>query len=348
MIEERIVALLYSRRVILNKLLNINYLSYFQNIKFMTKLVIEMRSFAILFQDNKEIYKNLNTLILLIARKNNLLLDVDEFEIEKASDLKLSPFWFQKMDAYAEQLVDLEAYLMIQGSYADGKITNYSDVDLVIFFNNLSSDLIILKKEIESYILKIDPLQHHGIFMIDRKTINFYWQMDLPVEVLQRAKVFGKKALKLGIKNRINENLSSNQAAMMTINVINRTMLNSFKELGIWRWKFFLSQLMLLPTLLLASKGNYCYKGDSFHMIRKTFSQEAWHAIEEASRIRATWPNREEFNDYIIKRNSVTDNDFVDSIRLGDFGKLIPIDENRFKKSLKKLCQETEQFCLKY
>ncbi|MEO9070329.1 MAG: nucleotidyltransferase domain-containing protein [Ginsengibacter sp.] len=250
--------------------------------------------------------------------------------------------WFKNLKVYDKELRKYGAKLIIHGSFADSKITNYSDVDLVIFYQPFSENVLKIKIEIEVFLLQVDPLQHHGIFMIDANTFDFYWQMDLPIEVLNKAKCFSDDGDTLNIQGILKENSGALHALKSIFIGIEQFLDKDYKQIGLWEWKFFISQLLLLPTLLLGSKGNYIYKRDSFEIVKKLFSHKAWYCIDKASEIRDEWPDRNTLREYESLRNSVLQKPSKDSIKAIDILSISTANDLQFSDSLKALTKESE------
>ena len=289
------------------------------------------------------LYSFLNIEIKKFAGKNHLIKDTSGITLDTITQCKLIPWWFANLKAYDKRLQDNEARLIIQGSFADSKTTNYSDIDLVIFYKPFSENVLKIKKEIEIFLLKIDPLQHHGVFMIDMNTFDYYWQMDLPIEVLKKAKCFSEESYQLNIKGSLIENIGSINAVKSVLSIIQQFIDNDYKLIGLWEWKFFISQVLLFPTLLLGSKGEYIYKRDSFEIAEKMFSNEAWYCIKRASEIRDSWPSRNEFIEYESLRTSVSQKPSNDPIKAIDILSISTANDPQFSDSLKALIRESEE-----
>ena len=291
--------------------------------------------------DNK-LYSFLNNEIKKFATKNHFIKPASGITLESVNQCKLIPWWFENLKSFDKRLWDNEARLIIQGSFADSKTTNYSDIDLVIFYKPFSENVLKIKKEIEIFLLQIDPLQHHGIFMIDVNTFDYYWQMDLPVEVLKKAKCFSDERYDLNIKGTLIENLGSLNAVKSILSIIQQFLKKDYKLIGLWEWKFFISQLLLLPTLLLGSKGEHIYKRESFEIVDKMFSKEAWYCIQRASEIRDLWPCRNELKEYESLRISVSEKPSKDPIKAIDILAISTANGPQFPDSLKALIRESE------
>lgn len=295
-----------------------------------------------LWAKEENIYSLLNKKIEKYARKNNLITPYSTFQIESVNKCKLVPEWFQTLKEYGKQLDSLGAKLIVQGSYADSEITNYSDVDLVIFYKPFNSEVLKIKKEIETFLLTVDPLQHHGVFMIDIGTLSFYWQMDLPVEVLKKAKYFGDLDSTLPVTGVLSENTGSLKAAENVMNVIKKFLNKDYRQIGLWEWKFFISDVLLFPTLLLGSKGKYIYKRDSFPLAKEMFSKDAWYCIEKATTIRSLWPDAKTLKKYKNVRTSVSEKPVDDLIKVVDVAPVSVENDSKFTDSLRLLIKESE------
>ena len=291
---------------------------------------------------DKQLYELLNKKIEKFAQRNKLIIPCAAFHIESIKSCRLVPEWFKVLDGYGKRLTSFGAKLIVQGSYADSKITNYSDIDLVILYKPFNPEVLKIKKEIEIFLLSIDPLQHHGVFMIDITTFGFYWQMDLPVEVLKKAKYFGASETTLTITGVLEENIGSQKAVESILTVIINFLDKDFNQTGLWEWKFFLSDVLLLPTLILGSKGKYIYKRDSFLVAKEMFSKEAWYCIEKATSIRDAWPAAENLQKYTSVRNTVSEKPVREAIKTVDLPNISVEKNSVFKDSLRLLVKETE------
>lgn len=329
------------RRIDRKVLLNQKWTSQY-SLRNRVEILLRTQSVYSFVLKDKELYFLLNKKIEKFTRRNKLIKPCPAFQIESVNNCKLIPEWFKILTDYGERLALLGAKLIVQGSYADGEITTYSDVDLVIFYKPFDPGVLKIKKEIDTFLLSIDPLQHHGVFMIDINTFPFYWQMDLPVEVLKKAKYFGEYDVTISISGILLENQGSLNAAQSIINGINTFIRKDYHQIGLWDWKFFISDLLLLPTLLLGSQGNYIYKRESFPVAKKMFSKDAWYCIEKASAIRNVWPESASLEKYKSLRNSVSEKLVKDPTKAVDIIAVSVEKDSKFFGSLKILVEESK------
>lgn len=229
------------------------------------------------------------------------------------------PNFFDQLIIYNEQLEKYGSCLIIQGSYADHTATGYSDVDLVII-GGLCAEVVVIKKEIEDFLISIDPLQHHGVFFIDKKDFDHYWQMQLPLATLKKSLSFSDEPLELDVKFTFKETLSANRWIYNFMSTHKVSPLKNDTE--VFFAKNFLSQFMLIPVLYLATKGEYIYKKDSFEMIKSRYSKAAWRCMEMATQIREVWSQEIVNDDYKKNRNNIS------SKSVGNFGNISDVVKN--------------------
>ena len=333
---EKISRLLYLRRRLSKKIFDLTEWSTWEKIKFYTKICVYSRNVLILFGwRDANLYNKLNRTIRNKVYEGKVLRDGRDIEIEPLFKGQLVPYWASKLGQFDHHLNKLGALLVVQGSFADGQTTNYSDLDLIIFYQHSITEIREIKCQIERFLLEIDPLQHHGVFMIDTKTFNFYWQMDLPIEVLCRARSLRKDSITLKITQWIDEDVSPRKAVLGILDVVSNLEREAFNYVGVWTWKYFLSQLMLLPTLYFATTGRYMYKAGTFERFRPLISDDAYYCLERASEIRSAWPHYETFNHYRYLRSSVVDSCMSDSDLAVNHANLSVLHDDRFWYSLK-------------
>ncbi len=296
-----------------------------------------------LVYSNKRLWIYLDNYIPTFARKNNLLQSKTSIEIANAKNNGFYPDWFDKLEIISTRLETIDALLIVQGSYADGMITNYSDVDLVIFYKTISPELIELKEELERFILDVDPIQHHGVFMIGKQKLSAYWQMDLPVEVISRGKCFGNTTKSLNFDSIISESLGPTTAVRSTLVAMEVFINRNFEEVGIYAWKLLLSQIMLIPTLFLATKNKSIYKRESFDLVKDYYSSKAWDVIVIASSIRKSWIDSSDFNHYISKRNNSSQSVRNDDLKVFTIPSISLDDKESFYSSLRLFIKETRE-----
>jgi predicted nucleotidyltransferase len=196
--------------------------------------------------------------------------------------------WWIRFSEYAGKLRPLGGLLIVLGSQADGRTTPFSDIDVLIIGQHKHAEHINLKKAIEDMLLDIDPLQHHGVFFVEKSDLETYWQLQMPFETLMRAMTCDSDVV-IQVRT-VAEPYGSAATILSFVRVWESLMAGDSGIRGLWDWKYRLSQLMLIPTLLLAVGNLYVYKGDSFSMAKDLYSDIAWKTIEAATTVRDGWP----------------------------------------------------------
>lgn len=292
--ELRLFNILKLKKELENRFINGNFRIKKNEIKFKIKYLLFTKNKSAIYCN--DIFKLIQILEVLLKenRFNEYLSKGDLINFNSIYEVYAneSPYFFKKFDEYNKKLEKIDCFMLIQGSYADNSFLSYSDIDLVII-GPISKEISFYKKQIDSELKKIDPLQHHGVFYINSNSFSHYWQMDLPLSTLKNSITFSSTKKNINISNFFVEKYSSYYWLYNFIETYPILPINLNTE--IYFAKYFLSQLMLAPTLLLSAKGKYVYKRYSFSKAKKYYSSEAWICIEIVSNIRAEW-NQENIN----------------------------------------------------
>lgn len=172
---------------------------------------------------------------------------------------------------------DLNQYadFIIFGSMAtEDYVTEFSDTDIIMLLKDelFSSPKKIkwFKKrihELNGLLLRIDPLQDHGIFTVLPSEINNYDQsVNIPLTVLKKGFNLGNKDLEITFSLSDELNIDSHQVLESYLNLS-----LSETEVVINNIRFFrnlLHRVYLLPAFYLQAKGRHCYKKESFSLIK--------------------------------------------------------------------------------
>jgi len=209
--------------------------------------------------------------------------------------------------------VDLFSGVYLHGSMATlDYISGWSDVDiLMVIPRNVltnSHSLIELRntiKQVNEIVFKICQFQHHGVMLICEDDLNDYSGHTLPVEVFSYMKSM-KKGVSV-IRGHLSSNLDqkterffrvldfiikTNEESVMMSHAYNgEYLLAEYKNAanGMYQFKYYIEQFMLLPALYLSAIGKDCYKKYSFELIRDVFPSEAIELIDLVSRVRYEW-----------------------------------------------------------
>ncbi len=189
------------------------------------------------------------------------------------------------------------AYAFVHGSLAIGEEVAYSDFDGLIVvkaevFSNARRLSHVARKinHTREIMLRIDPLQHHGWFVLDESDLAHYPETYLPSDVLKESRSL----------------LSDNEETIYLYPELNTDYYYPLKELcrhlrkktqisgqpvTLYQLKSFLSEFMMLPALYIQARDRKgIFKKYSFTEAAKDFKEEDWSIIEEVSRMRSQWP----------------------------------------------------------
>jgi hypothetical protein len=191
---------------------------------------------------------------------------------------------------------DLVAAL-VHGSLATGEETAYSDFDaLAILKDEVMRDprrLVAAARRLgaaQGIMFRLDPLQHHGWFVISESQLLAYPEPYLPVDVLGAAKaLFPGSEVELVIRP-----LDSAADSRRDLLLFGRRLLRKLETCrrpgNLFELKSTLSASMLLPSLYIhARDGRGIFKKYSFSAAKPDFSTEEWAVMDEISRMREDW-----------------------------------------------------------
>jgi len=204
----------------------------------------------------------------------------------------LSPVIGLKIYAKRELSGSLHS-LLIHGSLSTlDYVKGWSDFDTFMvlkdscFENYLN--LIELRRKIyksRKYLYQIDPLQHHGHFIVTEIDLQCYPNSFLPTVVLKNAKpLFGPSKIKLRKRDDNTEVLRNLENTYKAIKAY-----ANVKRPNIYQRKQFYHYVLLFPCLFLQSIGKPTYKRESFEIAKSYFESRLWEVIEEITKIRANW-----------------------------------------------------------
>jgi len=179
----------------------------------------------------------------------------------RAVSLKDSPYLsylFRKLEKYDNKV---SAY--IHGSWADGTNNHFSDIDDYIIINDGSvneeqlRDIIKILNKIDSEFCRLDPLQHHGHWIVGRSELENYNNSFIPIFILNNSKkVLGEndisakinpKTTKMGLKNNIIRTADN-------IENLSMEMFNS--SINAYKLKALIGSIALMPAMIFQYEGS--------------------------------------------------------------------------------------------
>jgi len=208
-----------------------------------------------------------------------------------------SNLYVKKISDFLETTIGdnlLGAY--VHGSVATSEEIPYSDFDgFIILKNETILDSKKLKRvaqvlsESEKIMFEMDPLQHHGWFILTENDLKNYPEYYLPSAILNFSKcLFGENQISLivkktGFKNEYIESFHG-MASAIHKKLESKSFLKNY-----YSFKNLLSQFMLLPSFYIQAKtANGIYKKFSFEKV-KTELKEKYNVMDEISFLRKKW-----------------------------------------------------------
>ncbi|MCX6291612.1 MAG: nucleotidyltransferase domain-containing protein [Bacteroidetes bacterium] len=191
---------------------------------------------------------------------------------------------------------DFIAGVYIHGSIGTGDEIQYSDFDaLVILKNEIFSDRFKLAQaacmlsKARRFMLEMDPLQHHGWFVMTEKDFNDYPETYFPSELFRHAKsVLPDRGAELNFKIREKQDYLS--PCLNLCAAIEKKLVRKNYPSDVYGLKNLLSEFMLLPALYFQAKYKRgIYKKDSFAESQKDFTNEEWQVMDVVSSLRENW-----------------------------------------------------------
>lgn len=241
--------------------------------------------------------------------------DIDEEEYSSKDEGYLRPVI--EIRKYAKNyLRDYLDSFLIHGSIATLDYSvGWSDLDTYLILSKEtildSSRLVELRDRLlhaYSYLLRIDPLQHHGFLLCTASDLEQYPSPFMPVNVLKYSKsLLGDCQITFYI---LPESLRRKDAFRKHLYFFKKTyetgilkhhayngeyLLDNFqnRENAMYQMKNFLEFVTILPAYFLEAQGKPCYKRESFDLVKPHVPSENWELIEKVSFLRMEWQNRE-------------------------------------------------------
>jgi predicted nucleotidyltransferase len=214
----------------------------------------------------------------------------------------------EPMTFEVKHITELSKYLNkelkddLYGAYIHGSIgadekIHYSDVDALVIlrddvFKNptrLAATAYKLNRALK-YFYKIDPLQHHGWFVLTEGDLRDYPQTYFPHELFNHARsLLPDKGI--NIKICFDPEKQDYETPFLDLaRGIRMQLEKGCCPRNMYQLKGLLSRFMLLPAVYCQARDiKGVFKKFSFDAARKDFSTSAWAIMDEVSVIRANW-----------------------------------------------------------
>lgn len=186
----------------------------------------------------------------------------------------------------------------VLGFYLHGSL---STMDYIKGCSDVDTLIIVAKHVIESpekllqlrrkvikarrYFYSIDPLQHHGFYVIAEQDMLCYPQTYFPLILFDFSTEFFQKPDKLLFYER-DSSLECKNALWDICYYFRKRFLLGDIPSDAFEMKLFLQILLLLPTIYLQTDGSFCYKKFSFEKARREFDKTLWNIVDRATEVR--------------------------------------------------------------
>ncbi len=220
---------------------------------------------------------------------------IDALPGEKASNI----WWLTEFRVVIEEAVEagLIENAIVHGSYGDFTFTNFSDLELTLVLTELSEMAMVnktalkdwLRRRLNPFLLRVDPLQHHGVFYLWKDLLKRYSQQILPVVCYESAWSYRPVTIDFFIdsKESIEEPLPLKQTLKALKNIESH-----FFRFGrsAYAVKRLISNVLLLPAFFFQSKGRMLTKPEAIELLVAEMGLEASEVVNLASELRNFWP----------------------------------------------------------
>jgi hypothetical protein len=185
----------------------------------------------------------------------------------------------------------------VHGSLGTQEEIGYSDFDaLVILKDEILNDTGKLAwvahhlNEARKFMFQMDPLQHHGWFVLTESDLDDYPESYFPPILFQHAKsLYADRGLELKLKMSGDERDYTIPFAKVCQSIQRKIGDHRYPD-DAYQLKNLLSEFMLLPALYVQARDKQgIYKKFSFEEAKKDFSNEEWRIMEDVSLIRGEW-----------------------------------------------------------
>ncbi len=241
------------------------------------------------YKNAKKISDAFNGLKIVPGDFNMITHEIEEYPGKNRYAKKIADFLKRKIEG---DLVG--AY--VHSSVATSEEVSYSDFDgFVILKNEALHDATRLKKialalhQSEKIMLEMDPLQHHGWFILTEIDLRNYPEYYFPNELIRYAKcLFGENKITLRVKKTGFKKECTEAFNNMALGILTKLESKSFLK-NYYVFKNLLSEFMLLPAFYIQAKTGFgIFKKFSFDKVKEEL-KEKYAVMDEISLIRTHW-----------------------------------------------------------
>jgi hypothetical protein len=216
---------------------------------------------------------------------------------EKKGDTEYFRFILKIRDYFLDNLISFMKGFYLHGSLSSlDYVRGWSDVDTVLILNEKIATnallLLELRKKVcraRPFLYMVDPLQHHGYPIVLEQEMRLFSQHFFPLVLFNHSTTIWQQNCDDLIFYVRDSTFELRRMFLTFVISLIETCKGNKKLVNAYQWKQYFSMLMLLPTLYLNVKGEYCYKKHSFEIARNDFRRSDWDVIRILSDIRKNW-----------------------------------------------------------
>jgi len=210
-------------------------------------------------------------------------------------ELSRRPYWFDRLEALHElagaEFVD---NIIVHGSFGDATAVAYSDLDLTIVINRKELDLDSrrralnrwIDKDLFPFLVSVDPLQHHGPFILWQAFADSYNERVLPISSYDPQRAWATRPVDLSF--RIDRSAPTSFASLKCLDGLANVKRFFRYGFDVYSMKRFISNATLLPAYFMGDIGQPVHKAASFDLFARElgFIPELTHLAEQT---RTNW-----------------------------------------------------------
>lgn len=187
--------------------------------------------------------------------------------------------------------------VIIHGSFGDYSYTPFSDLEITLLLSEgtianrykLAELTSWRKKRLNPFIVRTDPLQHHGPFYLWPALLRGYDENILPIRCYEAA--WALEPTELIFSRYTPDDSRSGGPLLVTLQSLSRYETTYFQNgLTPYSIKRFLSNIMLLPAFFYQSKGTMYTKREAILRLRDLEIGRINNVIDYSTEARDSWP----------------------------------------------------------
>jgi hypothetical protein len=229
-----------------------------------------------------------------------------EFSIHKISVSKEAT---RDQKELFKELLDIPSvWIYLHGSRADNTTTAFSDYDdlIVIDGSQINGNRCKLARkliQVDRRFCRLDPLQHHGHWIISRQALDNYDASHIPLSVLHNAvRIQGPVSIRFTLNEMLTHQGLYRNIKQTGRNIQTLYSLYEQNRINIYKLKGLVGSFVLMPAYLFQYHGDEVDKRTGIFRAGELFGSEARMCLEWSTEFRNSW-------DLVL--NSVTKNTYL-------------------------------------